>query len=258
VRRHVRPRLPQLLRNPKSIRISGDVEAQDLSPVVTDDEETVQDAKCERGYSEEVHGGDCLTMVPEERQPVFGGIRGSGSPYNRIDLVEIPPPAGWTHASAFSLVANHSRYQWLVDLSPEFLKRYPQAEPNRLAVPYYELPYTLVPHAKNVLILGAGTGNDVAGALRHGAEHIDAIGRKHHPEHPYDSPRVAAYTDDARSFLKKTKTKYDLIVFAFLDSTTLLSSFSSLRLDNYVYTVESFQNAKAVLTDHQWRDSRPP
>jgi SAM-dependent methyltransferase len=180
------------------------------------------------------------------------------SPYNRIDLVEIPPPAGWNHSSAYSLVANHSWYQWLVDLSPEFLKRYPQAEPNRFAVPYYELPYTLVAHPKNVLILGAGTGNDVAGALRHGAEHVDAveidpvileIGRKHHPEHPYDSPRVAAYTDDARSFLKKTKTRYDLVVFAFLDSTTLLSSFSSLRLDNYVYTVEGFENAKAVLTD---------
>jgi SAM-dependent methyltransferase len=180
------------------------------------------------------------------------------SPYNRIDLVEMPPPAGWTRASAYSLVANHSWYQWLVDLSPEFLKRYPQAEPNRFAVPYYELPYTLVPHPKNVLILGAGTGNDVAGALRHSAEHIDAveidpvileIGRKHHPEHPYDSRRVTAYTGDARSFLRKTKTKYDLVVFAFLDSTTLLSSFSSLRLDNYVYTVESFQEAKAVLTD---------
>ena len=180
------------------------------------------------------------------------------SPYNRIDLVEIPPPAGWSHSSAYTLVANHSWYQWLLDLSPEFLKRYPQAEPNRFAVPYYELPYTLVAHPKNVLILGAGTGNDVAGALRHGAQHVDAveidpmileIGRKHHPEHPYDSPRVTAYTDDARSFLKKTKTKYDLVVFAFLDSTTLLSSFSSLRLDNYVYTVESFENAKAVLTD---------
>ena len=49
--------------------------------------------------------------------------------------------------------------------------------------------------------------------------------------------------DDARAFLKKTRDKYDLVVFAFLDSTTLLSGFSSLRLDNYVYTVESFSDA---------------
>ena len=115
-----------------------------------------------------------------------------------------------------------------------------------------------MPHPHSVLILGAGTGNDVAGALRHGAEHVDAveidpvileIGRQYHPEHPYDSHRVTVYVDDARAFLKKTKKKYDLIVFAYLDSSTLLSSFSSLRLDNYVYTVESFQNTKALLTD---------
>jgi hypothetical protein len=40
-----------------------------------------------------------------------------------------------------------------------------------------------------------------------------------------------------------------LIIFGYLDSSILLSSFSSLRLDNYVYTVESFQNAKATLAD---------
>jgi hypothetical protein len=181
------------------------------------------------------------------------------SPYNRVDLTPLPPPDDWPHASAYSLVANHVWYQWLADLSPDFLERYPTAKPNSLMLPYYELPYRLVPNPHNVLILGAGSGNDVAGALRHGAEHIDAveidpvilgIGRQYHPEHPYSSPRVTVYEDDARSFLKKTKKKYDLIVFGFLDSATLLSGFSSLRLDNYVYTVESFQNAKSLLAEH--------
>jgi SAM-dependent methyltransferase len=180
------------------------------------------------------------------------------SPYNRIELTRLSSPEGWPRASAYALVANHVWYQWLVDLSPEFLERYPTAEPNSLLLRYYELPYQIVPRPQNVLILGAGTGNDVAGALRHGAQHVDAveidpvileIGRRYHPEHPYDSPRVTVYVGDARSFLKKTTTKYDLIVFGFLDSSTLLSSFSSLRLDNYVYTVESFENAKARLAD---------
>jgi hypothetical protein len=180
------------------------------------------------------------------------------SPYNRIELTRLSSPEGWPRASAYALVANHVWYQWLADLSPEFLERYPTAEPNSLLLRYYELPYQIVPRPQNVLILGAGTGNDVAGALRHGAQHVDAveidpvileIGRRYHPEHPYDSPRVTVYVGDARSFLKKTTTKYDLIVFGFLDSSTLLSSFSSLRLDNYVYTVESFENAKARLAD---------
>ena len=192
----------------------------------------------------------CIVAIPETN--VFW------SPYNRVELTRLSPPDDWPRASAYSLVANHVWYQWLADLSPAFLDRYPTAKPNSFMLPYYELPYRLVPNPHNVLILGAGSGNDVAGALRHGAEHIDAveidpvilgIGRHYHPERPYDSPRVTVYEDDARSFLKKTNKKYDLIVFGFLDSATLLSGFSSLRLDNYVYTVESFQNAKALLAD---------
>jgi hypothetical protein len=31
-------------------------------------------AERERRYGEEVHGGNCLAMVPEECQPAFGGI----------------------------------------------------------------------------------------------------------------------------------------------------------------------------------------
>jgi hypothetical protein len=192
----------------------------------------------------------CVVAIPEPNT--------LWSPYNRVDLTRLQPPDDWPRASAYSLVANHMWYQWLADLSPDFLERYPAAKPNSLMLPYYELPYRLAPNPHNVLILGAGSGNDVAGALRHGAQHVDAveidpvilgIGRQYHPEHPYSSPRVTVYEDDARSFLKKTTKKYDLIVFGFLDSATLLSGFSSLRLDNYVYTVESLQNAKARLTE---------
>jgi len=192
----------------------------------------------------------CVVAIPEPNT--------FWSPYYRIELTRLSPPVSWPRASAYALVANHVWYQWLADLSPGFLERYPTARPNSLMLPYYELPYRIVPHPQNVLILGAGTGNDVAGALRHGAEHVDAveidpvilgIGRQYHPEHPYNSPRVTVYEDDARSFLKKATKKYDLIVFGFLDSSTLLSSFSSLRLDNYAYTFESFQNAKALLAD---------
>ena len=174
------------------------------------------------------------------------------SPYHRIDLEPLPIVEG-NKPSAYTIVADHRYYQQLADLSPGFLARHPSVEPNPFLVQYYDVPYLLMPNPRNVLILGSGTGNDVAGALRHGAQHVDAveidpvilsIGRKYHPEHPYDSPRVTAHVDDARAFLRKTTNKYDLIVFAFLDSSMLLSSFSSLRLDNYVYTVESFQEAR--------------
>ena len=175
------------------------------------------------------------------------------SPYYRIDLIELPPPAGWNRPSAYQLTVNHDYHQKIVDLSSAFMSRYPNAEPNRSAFSTYELPYMLVHKPKDVLVVGAGTGNDVAAALRHGAQHVDAVeidpvisslGLLYHPEHPYSSPRVSLYNDDARAFFMKTRKKYDLIVFGYLDSQTLLTSFSAVRLDNYVYTVESFQEAR--------------
>jgi SAM-dependent methyltransferase len=189
-----------------------------------------------------------LVAVPE-RNTIW-------SPYSRIDLVPLPPPPGSDRVAAYSIEANHLWHQWAADLSPAFLERFPQATPNRFVAPFANLVYRLAPTPRNVLVLGAGSGNDVAGALRRGAQHVDAIeidpqilrlGKRFHPEHPYVSPRVTTYVTDARAFLRTSKQTYDLIVFAFLDSTTLLSGFSSIRLDNYVYTVESFRDARRLL-----------
>lgn len=178
------------------------------------------------------------------------------SPYYRITLTEIPRPQGWPRPAAYFLDVNHLFHQRVLDLSPEFVARYPEAVQNSYGRPTYELPYRLVPNPHTVLIVGAGTGNDVAAALRHGATNIDAVeidptilslGRKYHPEHPYDSPYVHVHLDDARAYFKKTHQKYDLIVFGYLDSHTMLSSLSSIRLDNYVYTVESLRDARSLL-----------
>jgi predicted membrane-bound spermidine synthase len=96
-------------------------------------------------------------------------------------------------------------------------------------------------------VVGAGTGNDVAATLRAGAKRVDAIeidpaimlvGMLDHSEKPYQNPRTHAIVNDARSFLRTTDRKYDLIVYGLLDSHTLLSQGSSVRLDSFVYTIE--------------------
>jgi spermidine synthase len=124
---------------------------------------------------------------------------------------------------------------------------------------YYDLPYRVHPGPNVVAIVGAGTGNDVAAALRSGAQHVDAIeidpailraGQFNHPERPYSSLRVGAVVDDARSFFRNTSRKYDLIVYGLLDSHTLLSHASSVRLDSFVYTLEGLREARARLKDN--------
>ena len=62
-----------------------------------------------------------------------------------------------------------------------------------------------------MLIIGAGSGSDVAIALSKGAKHIDAvdidprimeIGVEKNPDHPYDDPRVTRHVNDGRAFLE--------------------------------------------------------
>jgi hypothetical protein len=61
---------------------------------------------------------------------------------------------------------------------------------------------------------------------------------------PYSSPAVHANINDARSFLRNTQRKYDLVVYGLLDSHVLLTQGSSVRLDSFVYTIEGLSEAR--------------
>ena len=116
---------------------------------------------------------------------------------------------------------------------------------------FYQWPYMVFGDTfQDVLILGAGSGTDVAAALRHGVRSVDAVeidpaiirlGRAHHPDRPFSDPRVTVINDDARHFLRTTTKQYDLVVFALIDSLTMQSSFSGVRLESYMFTEESFR-----------------
>jgi SAM-dependent methyltransferase len=121
---------------------------------------------------------------------------------------------------------------------------------------FYFFPYRHVTKRalSNVLIIGAGTGNDVGVALSEGARHVDAVeidpdlvqlGREHNPEHAYQSPRVSLHIDDGRAFLQDTSRHYSLILYALPDSLTALSGQSApVGLENYLLTTEAIQEAR--------------
>jgi len=122
----------------------------------------------------------------------------------------------------------------------------------------YLLPYQLVATPKRVLVVGAGGGLDVEAALLSGAEHVDAVeideelvklSRRFNASGVYDDPRVTVHIDDARAFFRRTLHKYDLVVFGFLDSQALFSHSSNIRLDGYIYTVESMGAAHSLLNE---------
>jgi spermidine synthase len=152
-----------------------------------------------------------------------------------------------------SINVNGSLHQYMINFSPPISA---QREDILEIKQAYQLPYRLVKSWEDVLILGSGSGNDVHLVLEQGATNVDAVeidraiwklGKDLNFHKPYDDPRVQVHIDDARAFLKKTKKKYDVIILGTLDSQTLLSGMSSIRLDNYIYTMEAFRSIREHL-----------
>src|SRR5690606_28846382 len=119
----------------------------------------------------------------------------------------------------------------------------------------YERLYERVaePTGGDVLVIGAGSGNDVSAALQRGADHVDAveidprlieIAEGNHPDQPYSDPRVDVHLDDGRAFLERSDRTWDRIVLALPDSLTLVQGQSSVRLESYLFTVEAMEAAR--------------
>lgn len=175
---------------------------------------------------------------------IYGGflsppnVTESWSPYYRIDV--FPDSNGVANLSV-----NGIPHQVL----------WPASDPSKNG--FYDQVYRWFPGRTfgHVLIVGAGSGTDVAVALAHGAGSIDAveidpriqaIGQDLHPDKPYADPRVHVYINDGRAFLRTSQTRYDLVVFALPDSLTLVSSTANLRLESFLFTDEAF----AAVRDH--------
>jgi SAM-dependent methyltransferase len=165
----------------------------------------------------------------------------SWSPYYKVQTSS----SSWQNTPLLTITVNGVPHQQAIP-----------AEKRLQWEPQYGLPYQRAVAGKapkNVLIIGAGSGTDVAVALRNGAEHVDAveidprirdIGRERHPDHPYQDPRVTSHIDDGRAFLSRTDKKYDLILLALPDSLTLVNGASSLRLESYLFTEQAFKSAR--------------
>jgi spermidine synthase len=175
------------------------------------------------------------------------------SPYQKLVLRPLVKD-GETYS--YEISTNASWYQQICDLSPGFVAAHPDLFPAAIEWNPYNVPYHFYPNPPSVLVLGSGTGNDVAAALRNGAGEVTAVeidplilrlGRELHFEHPYSSPRVHAVNNDARSYLQTSTQKFDLILFSLLDSHTTNSYYSNIRIDNYVYTPESIAAARNLL-----------
>jgi SAM-dependent methyltransferase len=178
-----------------------------------------------------------LLSQPEYSSP----IEVRWSPYQKVEYVTQPTQ---------HIFVNGIGHQGMVPVS--------SLKDSFYLIPYQYRAYRKLPPAKDVLVIGAGSGNDVAAALLSGAARVDAVeidpviadlGKHYHPARPYQDARVHLVVDDARAFMSATTRKYDLIIFALTDSLVKVSPIAQLRLENYIFTVESIRTAWHLLQE---------
>ena len=121
------------------------------------------------------------------------------------------------------------------------------------------LPFRLVDDPK-VLVIGSGGGRDVVAAMASGSKDItsveinpiifhivDQYGSK--VGNVYKHPYVDAHIDEGRSFVTRLNQRFDVIYIPFVDTWASVSSGGLSLSENYLYTMEGFQEYYNHLSD---------
>ena len=184
------------------------------------------------------------SFIPEERRIVETTL---WNPLARIDVI--------SHRDA-------TRTKYIVydgdaqtTLRPPGLAPPEDADSNPVAgpEPLRELVYLLFPERQlhRVAVIGSGGGQDVAAALRNGANAVDAIeinGATNRLvtgpfntflEGLFERPEVRLHTEDGRTFIAREKGPYDRIVMYGIDSFAASAAGAYVFSEAYLYTREA-------------------
>jgi spermidine synthase len=125
----------------------------------------------------------------------------------------------------------------------------------------YGAAYALRPAPARALVIGVGGAPDIQAALHHGTGHVTgveinattiavvagpyaaALGD------PYHDPRVTVVHDDGRSFVERTRERYDVIQMTGADTYAAGAAGAFMFTESYLYTVEAFQRYWRALGD---------
>ena len=122
------------------------------------------------------------------------------------------------------------------------------------------LPYNIRPGART-LIIGPGGGWDVARALASGSHDItgveinpiiaNTIMREKFPDlsrHLYERPDVHIYVEDGRSYVRRSREKYQVLQATLVDTWASTAAGAFALSENNLYTTEAFRDYLDHLT----------
>lgn len=123
------------------------------------------------------------------------------------------------------------------------------------------LPYRIRPRAR-ALIIGPGGGYDVARALASGSPSVTGVEinpiivndiMKNHlaaySRHLYSRPEVEIHIEDGRSFVRRSRRKFEIIQMTLVDTWASTAAGAFALSENNLYTTEAFLDYFEDLTD---------
>ncbi len=121
------------------------------------------------------------------------------------------------------------------------------------------LPYE-VTDTDETLVIGSGGGQDILMALAGGSDRVTAVEINplivsavrsfgDRAGNVYDHPQVDLHIDDGRHFVGSSSDKYDVITIKLVDSWAAQLAGGYALSENYLYTVEAFQQYYRHLDD---------
>jgi SAM-dependent methyltransferase len=187
--------------------------------------------------------------------------------FSRVDVYRLPaaPEKGRPDAGFSIIIDAGAAGTAIPDLSAgarEYL-RSPHYRPNGI-------PYVGKAHPK-VLILGSGSGREVLEALDFGAQSVTAVDinpivnnivtdrMRTYWGGLFEQPEVHLFTEDGRSFVRRSREKYDVIISVQTMMAAAVTSGAMTLAESYLFTREAF----ADYLDHLTPDgiilmTRPP
>ena len=121
------------------------------------------------------------------------------------------------------------------------------------------LPFKMMQDPK-VLVIGSGGGRDVVASLVSGSKDVTSVeinpiiyetvkSYGDRAGNVYSHEYVRSYVDEGRSFITRSSEKYDIVYIPFVDTWASVSSGGLSVSENFLYTMQGFQQYYDHLTD---------
>jgi SAM-dependent methyltransferase len=193
-----------------------------------------------------------IAVSPHKQHPLADPGRASiftaWNSFSRIEVFELPPRPGegWPTAGLSIVIDGGSAGTGMGDLSDgvqAFLGQTPAYRPPGIAYVGKERP--------RVLVIGSGAGREVLEALSFGAAAVTAVEvnpiitdivarrMKERWGGLFERPEVRLVTDEARSFVRRSRDQYDAIIAIQTISNAAIAAGALSLAESYVFTREA-------------------